>query len=163
MGIISYLSITTLEILISHYSDVIMTTTASQITSLTIVYSIVYLDADQRKHQSSTSLAFVWGIHRWPVNYPHNRPVTQKMFPFDDIIMWCLLRIHIPKLWPESFTKWKYNREPISKLSIKRLFGGKITGRTWIEYTNTNKRREISRDFKFLSSDTATQYSVLLC
>ena len=47
-----------------HYFDVIMTTVASQITSLTIVYSTVYSDADQRKHQSSASLAFVWGIHR---------------------------------------------------------------------------------------------------
>ena len=47
-----------------HYADVIMTTMASQITSLTIVYSIVYSDADQRKHQSFASLAFVWGIHR---------------------------------------------------------------------------------------------------
>ena len=41
-----------------------MTTMASQITSLTVVYSTVYSDADQRKHQSSASLAFVWGIHR---------------------------------------------------------------------------------------------------
>ena len=49
---------------VKHYSDVIMTTIASQITSLTIVYSIVYSDTDQRKHQSSASLAFVWGIHR---------------------------------------------------------------------------------------------------
>ena len=48
----------------SHYDDVIMTTLSSQITSLAIVYSIVYSDADQRKHQSSASLAFVWGIHR---------------------------------------------------------------------------------------------------
>ena len=47
-----------------HYIDVIMTTIASQITSLTVVYSTVYSDADQRKHQSSASLAFVWGIHR---------------------------------------------------------------------------------------------------
>ena len=47
-----------------HYDDVIMTTIASQITSITVVYSIVYSDADQRKHQSSASLAFVWGIHR---------------------------------------------------------------------------------------------------
>ena len=47
-----------------HYDDVIMTTMASQITSLTVVYSNVYSDADQRKHQSSASLAFVWGIHR---------------------------------------------------------------------------------------------------
>ena len=50
-----------------------------QITSLTIVYSIVYSDADQRKHQSSASLAFVRGIHRWPVNSPHKRPVTMTM------------------------------------------------------------------------------------
>ena len=44
---------------------------ASQITSLAVVYSIVYSDADQRKHLSSASLAFVWGIHRGPVNSPH--------------------------------------------------------------------------------------------
>ena len=50
--------------IIVQYGDVIMDAIASQITSLTIVYSIVYSDADQRKHQSSASLAFVWGIHR---------------------------------------------------------------------------------------------------
>ena len=60
---------------------------ASQITSLTIVYSAVYSAADQRKHQSSASLAFVRGIHRGPVNSPHKGPVTRKMFPFDDVIM----------------------------------------------------------------------------
>ena len=60
---------------------------ASQITSLTIVYSTVYADADQRKHQSSASLAFVRGIRRGPVNSPHKWPVTRKMFPFDGIIM----------------------------------------------------------------------------
>ena len=49
---------------VSHYTDVIMTTIASQITSLTVVYSTVYSDADQRKHHSSAPLAFVWGIHR---------------------------------------------------------------------------------------------------
>ena len=64
-----------------------MSAMASQITSLTIVYSNVYSGADQRKHQSSTSLAFAWGIHRWPVNSPHKGPVTWKMFPFDDVIM----------------------------------------------------------------------------
>ena len=70
-----------------HYDDVIMSAIASQITSLTIVNSIVYSDADQRKHQSSASLAFVWGIHRGPVNSTHKWPVTRKMFPFDDVIM----------------------------------------------------------------------------
>ena len=53
-----------IQIVQCHYIDDIMTTLASQITSLTVVYSIVYSDADQRKHQSSASLAFVWGIHR---------------------------------------------------------------------------------------------------
>ena len=56
---------------------------ASQITSLTIVYSIVYSDADQ----SSVSLAFVRGIHREPVNSPHKWPVTREKFPFDDVII----------------------------------------------------------------------------
>ena len=64
-----------------------MTAMASQITSLAMVYSTVYLGTDQRKHQSSASLAFVWGIHRGPVNSPHKGPVTRKMFPFDDVIM----------------------------------------------------------------------------
>ena len=64
-----------------------MGTIASQITSLAIVYSIVYSSADQRKHQSSASLAFVWGIHRGPVNSPHKWPVTRKMFKSDDVIM----------------------------------------------------------------------------
>ena len=71
-----------------HYcNDVIMGSMASQIASLTIVYSIVYSRADQRIHQSSASLAFVRGIHQWPVNSPHKWPVTRKMFPFNDVIM----------------------------------------------------------------------------
>ena len=64
----------------NHNGDVIMDAMASQITSLTIVYSTVYSDADQRKHQSSASLAFVRGIHRGPVNSPHKWPVTRKYF-----------------------------------------------------------------------------------
>ena len=69
-----------------------MSTMASQITSLTIVYSTVSSGVDHRKHQSSASLAFVWGIHRTrgPVNSPHKWPVTRKMFPFDDVIMICV-------------------------------------------------------------------------
>ena len=60
----------------------------SQITSLKIVYSTVYSGPDQRKHQSSASLAFVRGIHRSPVNSPNKGPVTWKMFPFDDVIIY---------------------------------------------------------------------------
>ena len=44
-----------------HYNGVIMGAIASQITSLTIIYSTVYSEADQRKYQSSASLAFVRG------------------------------------------------------------------------------------------------------
>ena len=76
-----------LEIKSSHYNEVIMGAIASEITSLTIVYSTVYSEADQRKYQSSASLAFVQGIHRGPVNSPHKWAVTRKMFPFDDVIM----------------------------------------------------------------------------
>ena len=59
----------------------------SQITCVTIVYSTVCSGTDQRKHQNSAALAFVRGIHRWPVNSPHKGPVTRKMIPFDDVIM----------------------------------------------------------------------------
>ena len=92
-----------------HYNDVIMSSMASQITRLTIVYSAVYSGADQRKHQSSASLAFVRGIHRGPVNSPHKGPVTRKMFPFDDVIIDVLMisrhRTHIEiKILP----KWRH-------------------------------------------------------
>ena len=128
--------------LIFHYNDIMMSVMASQITSLSIVYATVCSDTDQRKHQSSVSLAFVRGIHKmadislqrrhdechgisnnqplncllncfsgadqrkhqisaslafvrgihqWLVNSPHKRPVTRKMFPFDDIMMLTIL------------------------------------------------------------------------
>ena len=70
-----------------HYNDVIMSAMVSQIAGASIVYSTVCSGSDQRKHQSSASLAFVRGIHRWPVNSSHKGPVTRKMFPFDDVIM----------------------------------------------------------------------------
>ena len=64
-----------------------MSMMVSQSDSLMIVYSTIYSGADQRKHQSSTSLAFVRGIHQWLVNSLHKGPVMRKMFPFDDVIM----------------------------------------------------------------------------
>ena len=69
-----------------HYSDVIVNAMASQIIGVAIVYWTFCSGADERKHQSSASLAFVRGIHRSPVNSPHKRPVTRNMFPFDDVI-----------------------------------------------------------------------------
>ena len=71
----------------NHSADVIMTAMASQITGVPIVCSTVCSGADQRKHQRFVSLAFVGGIHRWPVDPPHTGPVTRKMFPFVDVIM----------------------------------------------------------------------------
>ena len=56
-----------------HYRDIIMSAIAFQITSISIVCSTVDSGADQRKYQSSASLAFVQGIHRWPVNSPHKK------------------------------------------------------------------------------------------
>ena len=72
-----------------------MSPMVSQISSLTIVYSTVYSGTDQRKHQSSASLAFVVGIYRWPVNSTHKLPVTRKMSPFDDVIMYQKQQIRI--------------------------------------------------------------------
>ena len=63
-----------------HYSDVIIGAMAYQITGISIVCSTVGSGADQRKQQSSASLAFVRGIHRLPVISPHKRPVTRKCF-----------------------------------------------------------------------------------
>ena len=83
----------------SHYNDVTMGSVASQITSLTIVYAAVYRGEDQRKHQSSASLAFVRGIHRGPVISPHKWPVTRKMFPCDDVIMASVM-CFIPRVSP---------------------------------------------------------------
>ena len=61
-----------------HYGDVIMGTIASQITSLTIVYSTVYSGASQRNIKAP---------RHWPLS-PDKWPVTRKMFPFDDVIMY---------------------------------------------------------------------------
>ena len=82
-------------ILHCHFNDVIMSVMAALFTGLSVIYSIVFCSAvDQRKHQSSSLLAFVRGIHRWPVNSPHKGPVNRKMFPFDDFII--LMPICLP-------------------------------------------------------------------
>ena len=70
-----------------YYSDVMMSMMAFQITSLTIIYSIVDSYADQRKTSKLRVTGFVRGIHRWPVNSPHKWPVTRKIFAFDAVIM----------------------------------------------------------------------------
>ena len=69
-----------------------MSAMASQITGASVVCSTVCSGADQRKHQSSASLAFVREStgQRWIS--PHQRPVTRKKFLFDDVIMRCLIK-----------------------------------------------------------------------
>ena len=84
--------ITTWQLLPFHSIDVIMSTMASSITGVSIVYSTVCSGAGKRKDQSSASLACVRGIHRWPLNSPHKVPVTRKMIPFDGIM--CNMHLH---------------------------------------------------------------------
>ena len=67
----------------SHYDYVTMRAMASQITSLTIVYSTDFSGTDERKHQSTASLAFVRGIHRWPVNSQ-----TQMVSKAENVFIW---------------------------------------------------------------------------
>ena len=89
-----------------------MSTIASQITSPTNVYSTVYSGADQRKHQSSASLAFVQGIHQSPVNSPHKWPVTRKMFPFDDVILsGCTGNCHVDDFQCSEWRKLPTNED----------------------------------------------------
>ena len=94
---------------------------SSQITSLTIVYSTIYSGADQRKQQSSTSLAFVWGIHRWPMNSPQKGPVTRKMVPFDGVIItkhiFRFLRC-LPFTYKQIFNFHVYHGMPLDLCSL---------------------------------------------
>ena len=107
-----------------------MNTMASQITSLTIVYSIFYFSADQRKHQSSALLAFVRGIHRRPMNSPHKGPVTRKMFPFDDVIMDRML--------------------PCQYAPFIRLYSFLVVA-NWTRLTNPTNTRQISHNAPFVT------------
>ena len=100
-----------------HYSDAIMIAMASQITGVSIICSVVRSDADQRKHQSSVSLAFVSGIHQWPVDSPHKGPVTRKCV-FGPMPYWKMASRHgntflITGLWDgNQFTKGHYFIDP---------------------------------------------------
>ena len=116
------------SIILTHYSDVIITMMVPQITSHTVVYSTVYSDADQRKHQSTASLAFVWGIHRDLVNSPHKGPVTQKMFLFDDVIM----------IIPISTTLVRYNHRVVISSHVWWYHWCKYTGCVFINKMRTS-------------------------
>ena len=95
------LDVNTRAYLTNHYNDIIVSTMASQITN-------VSSGADQRKHQSSASLAFVQGIHRSSVNSQHKEPVTWKMFPFDDVII--TLPMPVPYIHRSDFDQHEVYR-----------------------------------------------------
>ena len=133
-----------------HYNDVIMSLLAPQITSLTIVYLTIYSGPDQRKHQSFASLAFVRGIHRWPVNSPLKWPVTRKMFPFDDVMFsafWLhdniqsVFRIDQPGPWFNiKMSSYQYRKSHCGDKTVVRSsylhsgisYTGKMTSFYWI-------------------------------
>ena len=71
-----------------HYSYVIMSVLASQITTVSSVCPTVCSGVHQRKYQSVASHAFVRRTHRWPVDSAHKGPTTRRMFPFDDVVMY---------------------------------------------------------------------------
>ena len=77
---------------------------ASEITDVSIDCSSVCSGADQRIQQSSASLDFLMGIHRWPVDSPQKGPVTREMLPFDDVIMDHKVGININHRFRYSFT-----------------------------------------------------------
>ena len=112
-----------------HYSDVIMSMMASQITSVSSVYSTIYSGTDQRKHQSSQSLAFVGGIHQRLVNSPHKGPVMWKMFPFDDIIMQTGMR---SDMLPEknSLNFFKVNALMLIKIWLQFVYKGPVDSKS---------------------------------
>ena len=97
-----------------------MGTATSQITSLTIVYLTVSSGADQRKHQSSASLAFVRGIHRWPMNSPHKWPVTREMFPFDNVIMCAQISWWAWHHGDITWRPWRF-KSPATELFVQKV------------------------------------------
>ena len=118
----------------------------SHITGASVVYSIVYSGSDQRKHQSSASLAFVWGIHLWPVNSPHKGPATRKMFPFNDVIMsvlkWCIMYFGIWRVYTAGFSTqrlrlcrygwYMVTSSNGNRFRVNSPLWGQSTGHMWI-------------------------------
>ena len=127
-----------------HYDDVKMGATASQITSVTIAYSTDYSDADQRKHQSSASLAFVRGIHRGPVKSPHKWPVTRKMLPFHDVIMF-QTKLHL--LSTASSSGFQSSRELWNLLPLRQYLAN-FMGIMGMVHTTVYKNEAIFTGFR---------------
>ena len=102
---------------VRHYNEVIISAMVSQITSPSIFHLTVYSSTNGRKHQKSTSLAFVRGIHGWLVNSPHKRPVTRKMFPFDGVIIsWPKCATIMVSVTGKSYLHYKHRNSWSSKV-----------------------------------------------
>ena len=71
----------------THYIDVIMTTVASQITS-SHLFTQSFIQTQIKENAKAPRHWPLCGTSPGPVNYPHKGPVTRKMVPFDDVIMW---------------------------------------------------------------------------
>ena len=106
------------DVMVSHYCDVIMGVIASQITSLAIVFSTVYSDADQRKHQSSASLAFVRGIHWGPGNvsiwWCHHAYMIQSGIHREyklNLYLWSHMTSHISYELGEGCLLWVFGQK----------------------------------------------------
>ena len=129
-----------------HYIDVIMTTMVFQITSLMVVYSTIYSDADQRKHQSSASLAFVWGSHR-AGEFP-----AQRASYAENVSIWW--RHHVASLpqpveichgytksdpldpWMNAQLRWNFAAPTATELCENK----QVEGRSWIYVQHVNLR-----------------------
>ena len=111
-----------------------MSAMASQITGVSIVCTTVCSGADQRKHQSSGSLAFVRGIHRRPLNSPHKGPVTRKMFPFNDVIMWSNVA------------------DTLTHFGLSMLVSQESTRTAWVMQSKTNFQQQKSKSSSSSSS-----------
>ena len=153
-----------------HYNGIIMSTIASQITSLTIVYSSVYSGADQRKPQSSASLAFVRGIHRGPVNSPHKWPVTRKMFPFDDVIMGLKIQpVYCSLLWytlrrQEGVSLFKKTPfQPVWILIPPWCQSSRVSHRTMYEETIVYTARNTSTEAVQMNAQNTSYQRQLFC
>ena len=80
---------------ISSYNDVIMRALTSQITSLTTVYSTVYSRRRSKKKSKLRVTGLCAGNSPVTGEFPAQRPVTRKMFPFDDVIMLSIVINHL--------------------------------------------------------------------
>ena len=139
-----------------HYSDVIMDAIASQITSLTIVYSSVYSGANQRKHQSSASLAFVRGIHRWTMNSPHKWPVTRKIITMTSL--WARWRLKSPGHVCLLNRLFRRRSKKTSKLRVTGLCAGNspVTGEFPAQMTRNPENVSIWWRHALIAESSAT-------